>query len=419
MLDATELARWLVLVVFVLTWLGISARRVELLPIGRPAIALVGAVALVVIGQFAGPHGLGVDEALRAIEPQTLALLFGMMVVAAALAEAGFFAVVTERLADAVRRPAVLLWAVTVGAGLLSAVLVNDAVCLLATPLVVALVRRRGLPVRPFLFALAMGANAGSALTLSGNPQNMLVAKLSGLAYRDYLASAALPALGALVATAGILHMVFRADLVAAADAASSPPVPSDRLLLRGALLALAALVVANLLGATLALSALAAAAWVLLLARRRAESLLAQVDWSVLLFFASLFVVVAALQRTGLPSAWLEALTPAADSAGRGPGFGTLIAVLLLGSQAVSNVPLILLLEPWIRSFADAPLAWTLTALVSTLAGNLTLLGSVANIIVIERAKERLGFFEYLRVGVVVTTASTAVAVGLLLLLR
>lgn len=414
-----DLPRWLLLGVFALTWLGISARRVDLLPIGRPAMALVGAVALVALGTLAGRHGLGVDDALRSIEPNTIALLLGMMVVAAGLAEAGFFAAATALLAGKVHRPAALLWTVTVGAGLLSAVLVNDAICLLATPLVVALVRRRGLPARPFLFAVAMGANAGSALALSGNPQNMLVAKLSGLAYRDYLLSAAVPSTGALLVTAAVLHIVFRADLVAGEQAPSAAPPPQDRVLLHGTLVALAAVVVANLLGVSLAFSALAGAAAVLVLARRRAESLLGQVDWSVLLFFSSLFVVVAALQRTGLPAQWLAELAPAAATDNIGRGLGVLVAVLLLGSQVVSNVPLILLLEPWIRSLPDASLAWTLTALVSTLAGNLTLLGSVANIIVMERAQERLGFFDYLRVGVLVTVPSTAFAVGALLLLR
>jgi Na+/H+ antiporter NhaD/arsenite permease-like protein len=149
----------------------------------------------------------------------------------------------------------------------------------------------------------------------------------------------------------------------------------------------------------------------VLVAARERAERLLHRVDWSVLLFFAGLFVVVAALRKTALPDAWLAALGPVHDRAGD----GLLVAVLTLGSQIVSNVPLILLLEPWIRSFADSERAWTLTAIVSTLAGNLTLLGSVANIIVLEQARERLGFLQYLRVGVPVTVLSTAAAVGLL----
>ncbi|MEW6432260.1 MAG: SLC13 family permease [Myxococcota bacterium] len=405
--------RWLVFAIFAATYLGISARRVRLLPIGRPAMALVGAALVMVASLFAGAQGLSVDEALRAVEPHTLALLLGMMVVAAGLGEAGFFAWVVQALAKRRPTPTQLLWAVTLGSGLLSAFLVNDAVCLLATPLVIALVRQVGAPVRPFLFAVAMGANAGSALTLAGNPQNMLVAKLSGLTYRGYLVSALVPTLAALALTAGLLHLFFRRALAEPPKSAEALPPPRlDRPLLAVGLVALLGVVVANLLGAPLALSALCGAAVVLLASRLKAEALLAQVDWSILVFFSGLFILVAALQRTGLPAEWLSHVGGA--RAGEGP----LVAVLMFGSQVVSNVPLILLLEPWIRLLPDAALAWTLTAFVSTLAGNLTLLGSVANIIVLERAKEPMGFVEYLKVGLPVTLLSTAVGVALLLAL-
>ncbi|MEW5742737.1 MAG: SLC13 family permease [Myxococcota bacterium] len=405
--------RWLVFTVFALTWVGISARRVRILPIGRPAMALVGAAAAVVVGLFAGEYGLSVDEALRAVELHTLALLLGMMVVAAGLGEAGFFDWAVGWLARRSLCPAALVWVVTLGSGLLSAVLVNDAVCLLATPLVVLLVRQVGAPVRPFLFAVAMGSNAGSALTLAGNPQNMLVAKLSGLSYRGYFVSALLPTLAALVLTAAFLHLVFRKALAAplAGRPALEPPKLDKPLLFIGAA-ALAGVVLANLLGAPLALTAVAGASVVLLAARLKAEALLHKVDWSILLFFAGLFVLVAALQKTGLPAEALRHVD------GAHAGVGPLVGVLLFGSQVVSNVPLILLLEPWIRLLPDAPLAWTLTAYVSTLAGNLTLLGSVANIIVLERARESLGFFEYLKVGLPLTLASTALGVALLLAL-
>src|SRR5687767_10382461 len=142
-----------------------------------------------------------------------------MRVVSAGLAEAGFFAWLASLLARRITTPIALLWSVTIGCGLLSALLVNDAVCLLAPPLVLVLARGLRAPTRPFLFAVAMGSNAGSALTLSGNPQNMLVAKLSGIAYRDYLLDAAVPALGALVITAAILHVMFRAELTQLTEA--------------------------------------------------------------------------------------------------------------------------------------------------------------------------------------------------------
>ncbi|MCA3012970.1 MAG: hypothetical protein INH41_11315 [Myxococcaceae bacterium] len=400
-----------ILVTFALSYVGITARRLRWLPVGRPSMALIGATACVAVGTWAGPPLLGLDGALAAVELQTLSLLLGMMVVSAGLSEAGFFAWVTQRLLARVRSRPALLWAVTLGCGALSALLVNDAVCLLATPLVVPLARRAGAQVRPFLFAVAMGSNAGSALTLSGNPQNMLVGRLSGLSYRGYLGDVAWPVVAALVVTAALLHLIFR-ETLAAPEAAPKDDALAllHRPLLGGSLLGLGGAVAANLLGAPLALSALAAGAVTLTAAGPRAERLLAQVDWGVLLFFAGLFVLVAALHQTGYPQEWLAV----ADGAlGHGPV--ALTAVLGLGSQVVSNVPLILLLEPWIRSFPDPAAAWTVTALVSTLAGNLTLLGSVANIIVLERAGERLGFWAYAKVGVPVTLASTAVALALL----
>jgi len=414
--------RWLVVVLFALTYVGISARRVRLLPVGRPAMALIGASALVVVGAFAGRYGLTGDEALHAVDPHTIALLFGMMLVAAGLWGGGFFDRAADLLAARLRSKAALLWAVTLGAGLLSAVLVNDAVCLLATPLVLRVARRVRAAEAPLLFAVAMGSNAGSALTLSGNPQNMIVARLSGLGYGTYLARAALPALGALVLTAALLHALHRHALDAPETApettttASDDAAPAhDPVLLWVALLSLLGTVVANLAGAPLAWSALVAASVVLVAARARANALLERVDWSVLLFFAGLFVVVAALRKTGLPEEALGAL-----GAPRGmQGEVSLVAVLALGSQVVSNVPLIIVLEPWIRTFPDPTHAWTTTALVATLAGNLTLLGSVANVIVLEQARSPIGFWAYLRVGLPVTAVSMTAALALAQLTR
>ncbi len=401
--------RWLILVLFALTYAGITARRVTVLPIGRPSVALVGACLLVVAGLFAGPYGLGPDEALGSVEPHTITLLFGTMVIAAGLGAAGFFDWATTFLARRVTSRAALLWLVTCGSGLLSAALLNDAVCLLATPLVVRLARETRTALHPLLFGVAMGSNAGSALTLSGNPQNMLVARLSGLSYRGYLLDAAIPTLVALALTAALLHLIHR-RVLAVPDPQATLEVettPLDPRLLGATLVALLGIVVANLAGASLAWSALIGAAVVLIAGGEHAERLLNRVDWSVLVFFASLFVVVAALQKTGLPAEWLGAM-------GSGRSLLVLVLVLALGSQVVSNVPLILLLAPYIRSFPDQTQAWTITALVTTIAGNLTLLGSVANIIVMERARVRLGFWEYLRVGVPVTVVSTAAAVAL-----
>ncbi len=404
--------RWVILSLFALTYAGISARRVSMLPIGRPALALVGATALVIAGHFAGPYGLSPDAALHAVEPNTIALLVAMMIVSSAMGEAGFFDRATDALAARVRSPAALLYAVTFGAGLLSAVLVNDAVCVLATPLVVRLARRTGAAVRPLLFAVAMGSNAGSALTLGGNPQNMLVARLSGLSYRGYLAHSALPTLAALTVTAGLLHGLYRGRLTEEGPREPEGTVAQgDARMLPWTLLAVGVVIAANLAGAPLAWSALAGASLALIASREKAHQVLAQVEWSVPLFFAGLFISVAALRQTGLPADALRVLGPTTGA----HADLLLVPVISLGSQVVSNVPLILLLEPWIRTFPDPEHAWTVTALVSTLAGNLTLLGSVANVIVFEQAKTRVGFVEYLKVGVPVTLLSTGLALGLL----
>ncbi len=383
-------------------------------------MALIGACAMVALGALAGPRGLPPDEALAAVEHGTMALLAGMMMLAAALEQAGFFGLAAARVLGWTRRPVPLLYLVTVGSGVLSALLVNDAVCLLATPFVMMLCQRTGAPRVPFVLAVAMGSNAGSAMTLAGNPQNMLVARLSGISYTRYLAIAGPSGLVALGVTAALLHTVFRRELAASAPASGeeAPPAAS-RLLLAASLLALLGFTAAALLGAHLAFGAVAAASVALLAARKDAPALLARVDWTVLIFFSGLFILVAALRRTGLPDEALAELTRVLPPRGA-TGIGLLIGVLLLGSQIVSNVPLILLLEPWIRGFPDATAAWVLTALVSTLAGNLTLLGSVANIIVIERAgaQDEVGFWTYTRAGLPVTLLSTAAALAVAWLL-
>ncbi|EYF01019.1 SLC13 family permease [Chondromyces apiculatus] len=435
----------LVLLIFTATYILIAARRLRLLPIGRPAGALIGACAMVALGALDPPWGLRPEEAFAAVEPNTIGLLLGMMLLAAALEEAGFF----ERLATAITRrrlsPVALLYVITLGSGILSALLVNDSVCVMATPLVARVAQEAGLPRVPYLLALAMGANAGSALTVAGNPQNMLVSRLADISYRGYLREAGPAALLALLATAGTLHLLLARRLREGATAAaaltetalspaaatpspadttpSSGPDTSPKPPARDARLALACLVgvsVLFILGANLAWAALGAGAVVILLRRRDATALFARVEWTVLVFFAGLFVVVAALQKTALPERALDA-AGAYLPADPALGLVSLSGLLTIASQIVSNVPIILLAEPWIRTLPDPHTAWLATAIATTLAGNLTILGSVANIIVIETAgaQSEIGFRAHARIGIPVTLVSLAVALAWLLLTR
>ncbi|WP_437644128.1 SLC13 family permease [Sorangium sp. So ce362] len=417
---------WSVLLVFAATYVLIAARRLSILPIGRPAGALAGACAMVLLSALEPGAGLTPHEAFAAIEPNTIGLLLGMMLLSASLDGAGVF----ERAAAWVARrdlsPVRLLYLVTVGAGLASAVLLNDSVCVMLAPLVDRTARRAGLDRVPYLLALAMGANAGSALTLAGNPQNMLVGHLSGISYRTYLLEAGPAALVGLAVTAVMLHLLLRRRIAVQASvplpepAPAPAPAPDVR---PSALVPLACIAVVSVLfvlGANLAWTALGGATAAILLHRRDANGLFDRVSWTVLVFFGALFIVVAALQKTGMPEQALRAASPYLPA---GPTLGLLglgIA-MLVGCQIVSNVPFILLAESYIQSQPDPHIAWIATALVSTLAGNFTLLGSVANIIVVETvgAEREIGFRAYARVGVPVTLASTAAALLWLLFVR
>jgi Na+/H+ antiporter NhaD/arsenite permease-like protein len=406
--------------VFVATYVLIAARRLAILPIGRPAGALAGAVAMVALGAMHAGWGLTPHEAFAAVEPNTIGLLLGMMLLAAGLAEAGFFEAAGRWLVGRALSPVALLYAVTVGSGVLSALLVNDSVCLLGAPIVDRTARRAGLPRGPYLLALAMGSNAGSAMTLAGNPQNMLVGQLSGIDYRSYLLRAGPAGLLALATTAVVLHAIMRHRLqpVAATSLDEAPhSTARPAVSLRAALACLVAVSVGFLFGANLAWMALAGAMTMMIFRGRDATPLFEHVAWTVLLFFAALFVVVAGLHKTGLPAAALEATRPHMPTGEVGSTLA-LSGVLLIGCQIVSNVPLIALVHGWIASQPDPTTAWLVTALVTTLAGNLTLLGSVANIIVVEtaHADREIGFVSYLKAGIPVTLASTVVALAYLL---
>jgi Na+/H+ antiporter NhaD/arsenite permease-like protein len=408
---------WAVIVIFALTYVLIAARRLSILPIGRPAGALSGACAMVALG-VVSPWGLTPKEAFGAVEPNTITLLLGMMLLSAALSDAGFFDLASAFILRQRPSAVALLHVVTIGAGVLSAFLVNDSVCLLLAPLVDGTAKRAGLPRAPYLFGLAMGSNAGSAMTLAGNPQNMLVAQLSAISYRDYLLLAGPAGLAALLVTSGMLHWRFRNVL---STVAAVPPAAVDHEISRASVaipLACTALVsILFLSGAHLAWTALCGATLAMLFRGREPSALFSRVSWTVLLFFASLFVVVAGLQKTGLLAGALAGSMPHIPQS-RLASLVWIGAPMEVACQIVSNVPFILLAESWIRSLPDQHLAWTATALFSTLAGNLTLLGSVANIIVAETtdAQHEFGFWSYLKVGAPIAIVSSVVAGGLLL---
>lgn len=393
---------WVGVTIFAVTYALIAGRRMRWLPIDRPAGALAGAVAMVAAGV------LSPRAAIEAVNGETLLLLFGLMGIGGFLAADGFLDRSADWLAARCRTSARLLGALVWGAGLLSAVITNDAVCVLGAPLVVAWVRRLELPAVPFLLALATAANTGSVATLVGNPQNMLCGQLGGLEYRAYLLHLAPVALAGLALNHGLLALMFRAQLAGALPRVAAPRVLDARS--AASLAVLAATVVAYLCGADLAWTAAAGFTVLMFVHRADTSTLWARIDWSVLLFFAGLFVAVEGLSACGA-TAWFFERCPLLGGGTGAAEHWRASALFLAGSNLVSNVPFILVVQEQLASFPDRELAWELLAMSSTFAGNLTLLGSVANVIVAERGREvgGLGFVEYLKVGFPLALATTA----------
>lgn len=422
----------LAIAIFLFTYLLISGRRLKILPLNRPAAALLGTVLMVVAGVMTPA------QVYRAVDYDTLVLLLGMSLISAYLDLAGFFAWTADWVLRVARTPARLLGLLIATSGTLSALLVNDTVCLMLTPLVVRVVVRGRLPLPPFLLALAMSANIGSVCTLVGNPQNMLIGRMSGLSFAGFTGSLFPVALVSLAIQFAILRWGFRRELAGVVDARvlptaaaatvtatgpkaadAAPARPLDRRLLGLSLGVLALVFLGFVAGFSLAWTALAGGALVMVLARRDTHEVLKLVDWHLLLFFAALFVVVEGLNGTGLPDQIYARLR---GLFGTTPGLQAvnLAWFSVLGSNVFSNVPFVLVAGKWIPGFADPALMWKVMALATTFAGNLTLLGSVANLIVVESARGHceVGFWDYARFGIPVTLLTLAAGLLLLLLL-
>jgi Na+/H+ antiporter NhaD/arsenite permease-like protein len=380
-------------VIVTLTLVGVAVGRWPWLRMNRATIALVGATALIAIGV------IPLEQAFRAVDWNTIVLLFAMMVLNVNLRIAGFFRVVTSRLVRLAQTPRRLLALVIAVSGGLSAIFLNDTIALMMTPLVleVAMALRRN-PL-PYLVALVTAANVGSVAAITGNPQNMLVGISSGISFVQFTAALAPVAVAGLLVVWLVMIVVYRGEF-ASVLLRSDVVLPGgdDPQLLRKAMLATVLMLVALVAGAPIPLAALAAAALLLMSRRREPEHVFEEIDWGLLVFFASLFVVTGAIETSGLGQDLFAWLRPWADG-----GPAKLTAVSLVLSNLVSNVPAVMLFRPVIPTLADPETAWLTLAMATTLAGNLTLLGSVANLIVAEIARRRgaqLSFMEYLKAG-------------------
>lgn len=399
--------------VFAVTYVLTATRRLKFVRLDRAGAALVGACLAIAVGAVTPA------EAVLAVDHATIILLFAVMGMGGFLSLDGFFERAGRLLIARLRTKRRLVGALVWGAGILGAIVTNDAICVLGAPLVVQWIDRHKLPRLPLLAALATGANTGSVATLVGNPQNMLCGSLGKLSFAPFLFHMAPVAVVGLAINHAILLLMFRRELEGELPETEAP----DHLLTKGSGITIGVTIGAVVLymtGANLAFTALGALGFLLVVHREDPEKVWARVDWSVLLFFASLFIAVDAFARSGV-AAWVFARFPLVSAQPGVMGWMRASMVFLIGSNIVTNVPFIVIVKPEMGSLPDPTLAWELLAMASTFAGNLTLLGSVANIIVAEKADKVGGmrFLEYLKFGLPIAVCTTIAGTILLVLLR
>jgi Na+/H+ antiporter NhaD/arsenite permease-like protein len=391
------LHRLIALVVFVGAYVGLGIGRLPVFRVDRTGVAIIGAAVMIVAGVIPW------ERAVAAVDAHTLVLLFGMMIVAAYLRLSGFFRLVTALAVRRARTATGLLAMIIAAAGALSALFVNDVVCLVMAPVVIDVTRQLRLPPVPYLIALATAANVGSVATLTGNPQNMLIGSFSGISYRAFLLRELPIALLGLALVLAVIRLRYARQLPPRLELGGlSDRFPVHYPLMIKTMLVVLVMLAAFLAGAPIALVAIGGAAYTLLTRRVKPEKVYREIDWELLVLFSGLFVVIAGVEASGL----VEELLGWAFALGLyRPAVLTVVTAAL--SNLVSNVPAVLLFKSVVPTFGEPVRGWLLLAMASTLAGNLTILGSVANLIVVQEARAagiEIGFVEYCAVGVPVT---------------
>ena len=391
-----------VTVVFAAVYVGMLLGGIPGFRVDRTGVALIGAIALVAAG------AISERAALESVDVPTLALLFGLMVVSAQFELGGFYAKVTNTLVRMAVAPPLLLAIVVAVTGALSAILTNDVVCLAIAPLLAVTCMRKQLDPVPFLLALACSANVGSAATLIGNPQNILIGEALHLSFSEYLLRALPITIVSLSIVWGILVWLYRGRWSGTAAPSNVPSVPFDRFQTIKGVLVVAVLMIGFIFtDVPRELLAISGAALLLVSRRFHTSKIVGLVDWQLLVLFVSLFVINRAFQMTGGVEALVSGLSKHGVHLQDSGSMFVLTAVL---SNMVSNVPAVMLMLP----LAEGPNAGLLLALSSTLAGNLIVVGSVANIVVLTAARQQgvqISAWTHARVGVPITLATLGVA--------
>jgi Na+/H+ antiporter NhaD/arsenite permease-like protein len=393
--------------IFLGTYLVLALGRLPGFRVDRTGAAVIGASLMIAF------NVLTLEDAYAAIDHNTIILLFGMMIVVANLRLSGFFTAVSEWMVEHAHHPLTLLAAIVLVSGAFSAFFVNDTMCLVLTPLVLEIVLTLGRNPVPYLLAVAMASNIGSVATITGNPQNMMIGAFSGISYRHFAAALSPVAAIGLILAFGMIAIIYRKEFRRSGTVAlESRHVRVNQVLMWKSLIVSCLMIFFFFIGWPIAKVAIVAGALLLITRRVKPEKIYHEIDFSLLVLFIGLFIVIAGIEKTPLTSNALAFIS----------GYGLekpaiLSAAAAILSNLASNVPAVLIFKPLVPHLADPNRAWLILAMASTLAGNLTVLGSVANLIVIQRSRRQvsISFWEYFKVGLPLTIVTLAIGVWLL----
>ncbi len=395
----------LILGIIILSLVGIALGSYPTFRMNRSTIALVGATALMIIG------ALTVEDAFKAIDIQTIILLFSMMVLNINLRLSGFFKIITSKIISFAKTPRQLLALIIFSSGLLSALFLNDTIVIMFTPLILSVVLSLKRNPIPYLVALATSANVGSVATIVGNPQNMIIGIFSKISFTQFEIKLTPIALIGLTIIWIVIVLIYKSEF---RNEKLSTEIEEDykvfRPLLIKSSIVLALMLIAFNLGFPIALSALGGASLLLITRRIKPERVFIELDWSLLVFFSGLFIITHTLNEF-----FISKYFQISQSLISGNIVFDLSIVSAVLSNLVSNVPAVLLISPALLKFSNAENLWLALAMSSTFAGNLTLLGSVANLIVAESAKRqgvKLEFMEYLKAGIPITILTLIIGI-------
>lgn len=414
------------IVVFLFVYIVVSFRQIRILNQNSASVVILGTVVLIVFGVTT------LEDAFKSVDINTIVLLLGTMIFSAYIERTKFFEATSLWIISKAKKPKMMLLYLIITSAILSAFFVNDTVCILLTPLVIAITKRANLNPVPFLLGLVMSANIGSAMTLIGNPQNMVIATASGIHFYRYFFYV-LPLVSiCLTITYFFISLLFKRDLPESEIKVDIKiyRIPQAYLVILYRLLGLFIVFVILLFipseklfnipeSQKLPVIAIMIGSLAIIFGRFNPDETLKVIDWTLILFFSGLFIVVEAIRQTGVVESMYSFLRPYFGNS----FIQELLSfsfMTLVGSNLVSNVPYVIIAKSWIYEFSDPNKFWVLLALISTFAGNLTIIGSVANIIVLEKSKKfaNIDFWTYSKVGIPLTLITSLIAILYLLII-